>query len=174
MYCAILIDNKMADLGFFASQDVSSSEEEEESDKEEERETKDANEGGDDTEKLPSPDTLFTNVGKPNFLKTASQFSWDKHVKILEQPSEEQPNIHSTDRHVAIPPPPESIQSGGDGGIRGQKNARGPVRYDKEANKMSSSIETGLGMKRQRDKDTSAHVDTGTSKHSRTVPNKTT
>ena len=152
---------KMADLGFFASADTSSSEDEEESPQPNAREDKgEDTKKVDDPNKLPSPHTLFQTVGKPDFLTTPDYFDWDRHAKSFDE-REDTEDVHTRGNYAAIPPPPGGISSGEAGG---QGVSRPPVRYDRqhgEADRVSSSIEAGLGMKRQRENDGSVTVEAG-------------
>ena len=144
----------MADLGFFACPDTSSdSEEEEEQPTSHEHENKEENKKPqsvkDDINKLPSPDTLFATVGKPDFLTTSQHFDWDRHVKVFEKDDDE-PNAHSSGRYAAIAPPSGLNQDS-------ETISRPPTKYSKvEASEVVDSIETGFGMKRQRDRKGSA------------------
>ena len=150
----------MADLGFFASVDTSSSEEEEDAPKPNASKTiqKDTEEVN-DPNKLPSPHTLFQTVGKPDFLTTPDHFDWDTHAKSFDE-GEDADDVHTRGNYAAIPPPPGGI---GSAGSSGQGISRAPVRYDRhhEADRVTSSIEAGIGMKRQRKNDGSVTVESG-------------
>ena len=99
-------------LSFFAGEASSSSEsdsEEEDDSAIRESEAKGSSEGPQDSEKLPSPSTLFATVGRPAFLNNPMEkhIDWDRFVKNPE-PELEEPNVHSTGTagsYAAIPPP---------------------------------------------------------------------
>ena len=158
--CAIA--SKMADLGFFASVDTSSSEEEEEETPKQNASSTSHEDTikADDPNKLPSPHTLFQTVGKPDFLNTPDHFDWDTHAKSFDETGDSE-DIHTRGNYAAIPPPSDGIGSAGGGS---QGISRAPVRYDRhhgEVDGVSSSIEAGLGMKRQRESDGSVTVEGG-------------
>ena len=152
--------SKMAGLGFFACADTSSSEEEEEAPKpNESKSIQEDTKKSDDPNRLPSPHTLFQTVGKPDFLTTPDHFDWDRLAKSFDE-REDTEDVHTSGNYAAIPPPSGGI---GSAGSNGQEISRAPVRYDHhaEGDRVSSSIEAGLGMKRQRESDGSVTVEGG-------------
>ncbi len=109
-------------LGFFAGEASSSSEDEDDDGGTQQLEgptktSEDAENG-----KLPSPDTLFATVGRPAFLDNPLEghINWDRFVKTQETSPE--PNVHSSEGYVAIPPP-DSLASDT------QSISAAPVRY---------------------------------------------
>lgn len=129
-------------LSFFAGEASSSSEsesEEEDDSARRESEAKGLPEGPQDSEKLPSPSTLFATVGRPAFLDNPMEkhIDWDRFVKNPE-PEPEQPSVHSTGTagsYAAIPPPSasETATNTSAGSVilsTGGELSAPPVRYD--------------------------------------------
>ena len=129
-------------LSFFAGEASSSSESENEEEDDSairESEAKGLPEGPQDSEKLPSPSTLFATVGRPAFLNNPMEkhIDWDRFVKNPE-PEPEQPNVHSTGtagNYAAIPPPStsETATNSSSGSVilsTGGELSAPPVRYN--------------------------------------------
>lgn len=98
--------------------------------------------------KLPTPDKLFANVSKPDFLNTPQHLDWDKYTKNI--PEE---NIHESENYAAIPPPKEGIMLTSGDSITGQAVKYDDPELDRTKNlggtkvmDINTSIE--LGMKR--------------------------
>lgn len=149
------MSNTADPLSFFA-QDTSSSSESE--DEESARPLPAAEESsGSDSEftstgqpKLPTPNKLFANISKPDFLNTPQHLDWDKYTKNI--PEE---NIHESQSYAAIPPPKEGIMLTSGDTITGQAVKYDDPESDRTKNlggtkvmDVNTSIE--LGMKRSK------------------------
>ena len=100
--------------------------------------------------KLPTPNKLFANISKPDFLNTPQHLDWDKYTKNI--PEE---NIHEDQSHAAIPPPKEGIMMTSGDTISGQAVKYDDPELDRTKNlggnkimDVNASIE--LGMKRSK------------------------
>ena len=100
--------------------------------------------------KLPTPNKLFANISKPDFLNTPQHLDWDKYTKNI--PEE---NIHESQSHAAIPPPKEGIMMTSGDTISGQAVKYDDPELDRTKNlggtkvmDVNASIE--LGMKRSK------------------------
>lgn len=100
--------------------------------------------------KLPTPNKLFANISKPDFLNTPQHLDWDKYTKNI--PEE---NIHESQNYAAIPPPKEGVMLTSGDTITGQAVKYNDPELDKTKNiggtkvmDVNASIE--LGMKRSK------------------------
>lgn len=100
--------------------------------------------------KLPTPNKLFANISKPDFLNTPQHLDWDKYTKNI--PEE---NIHESENYAAIPPPKEGVMLTSGDTITGQAVKYDDPELDRTKNlggtkvmDVNTSIE--LGMKRSK------------------------
>ena len=139
-------------LSFFAQGTSSSSEsEDEESTKPvavEESSESDSEFTSTGQPKLPTPNKLFANISKPDFLNTPQHLDWDKYTKNI--PEE---NIHESQNYAAIPPPKEGVMLTSGDTITGEAVKYDDPESDRTKNlggtkvmDVNTSIE--LGMKR--------------------------
>ena len=148
------MSNTVDPLSFFAQGTSSSSEsEDEESTKPvaaEESSESDSEFTSTGRPKLPTPNKLFENTSKPDFLNTPQHLDWDKYTKNI--PEE---NIHESQNYAAIPPPKEGIMLTSGDTITGQAVKYNDPELDRSKNlggtkvtDVNTSIE--LGMKRSK------------------------
>ena len=155
-------------LSFFAQGTSSSSESDEESEKPlvaEESSESDSELTSTGQPKLPTPNKLFANIGKPDFLNTPQHLDWDKYTKNI--PEE---NIHESQNYAAIPPPKEGVMLTSGDTITGQAVKYDDPELDRTKNlggtkvlDVNTSIE--LGMKRSK----TSSTDDSSSKREKTV-----
>lgn len=100
--------------------------------------------------KLPTPNKLFANISKPDFLNTPQHLDWDKYTKNI--PEE---NIHESQNYAAIPPPKEGVMLTSGDTITGEAVKYDDPELDRTKNlggtkvmDVNASIE--LGMKRSK------------------------
>ena len=151
------MSNTADPLSFFAQDTSSSSEsEDEESTKPlaaEESSESDSEFTSTGQPKLPTPNKLFANISKPDFLNTPQHLDWDKYTKNI--PEE---NIHESQSYAAIPPPKEGIMLTSGDTITGEAVKYDDPESDRTKNlggtkvtDVNTSIE--LGMKRSKTSD---------------------
>ena len=149
------MSNTADPLSFFAQDTSSSSESEDEESARplaaaEENSESDSEFTSTGQPKLPTPNKLFANISKPDFLNTPQHLDWDKYTKNI--PEE---NIHESQSYAAIPPPKEGIMLTSGDTITGQAVKYDDPESDRTKNlggtkvtDVNTSIE--LGMKRSK------------------------